>query len=201
VSKPQPYPAPPEILRHARGVFWRVLGRIYLRAAGWRFEGTFPVPTKCVFIVAPHTSNWDFVLGMAVVFGLELRVSWLGKDTIFRWPFKRFMTYMGGIPVDRSASHGVVGECVQAIQAAPAMYLAVAPEGTRKGSPQWKTGFYFIASQAGVPILPVTFDFRERVVYLLDPFHPTGDLAADLPRIQALFAGRTGCRATRSSGA
>ena len=82
-----------------------------------------------------------------------------------------------------------------------AMYLAVAPEGTRKGSPQWKTGFYFIASQAGVPILPVTFDFRERVVYLLDPFHPTGDLAADLPRIQALFAGRTGCRATRSSGA
>jgi 1-acyl-sn-glycerol-3-phosphate acyltransferase len=173
---------------------WRALGRAYLRLSGWRIEGTFPADPKCVLIVAPHTSNWDFPLGVAVVFAVELRVSWLGKHSMFRTPFKGFLRWLGGIPVNRSASHGVVRECVRAFDAAPALLLALAPEGTRKGVSQWKSGFYLIASHAGVPILPVGFDFREHVVRLMPLFHPSGNLELDLPRIQALFSNVHGLR-------
>ena len=173
---------------------WRTLGRAYLRLAGWRIEGTFPAGPKYVVIVAPHTSNWDFPLGVAVVFAVELRVSWLGKHSLFRTPFKKSLRWLGGIPVNRSASHGVVGACVKAFEAAPALMLAVAPEGTRKGVSQWKSGFYRIASQAGVPIMPVGFDYREHVVRLMPLFQPSGNLEQDLPLIQAMFSQVHGCR-------
>lgn len=163
------------------------MGRAYLWVSGWRIEGTFPADPKYVVIVAPHTSNWDFMLGVAVVFALELRVSWLGKHALFKAPFKAFLRWLGGIPVDRSASHGVVGECVKAFEAAPALMLALAPEGTRKGVSQWKTGFYLIAVKAGVPVMPVGFDYREHVVRLMPMFQPSGNLELDLPRIQALY--------------
>jgi len=188
------YPTPPEALRQARSWFWRAIGRAYLRLAGWRIEGGFPLETKHVTVVAPHTSNWDFTLGVAVVFMVGLRVSWLGKHTLFKAPFKGFLRRLGGIPVNRSASHGVVGACVDAFQAAPALMLALAPEGTRKGVSQWKTGFYRIAAEAGVPIFPVGFDYREHVVRLMPLFHPTGNLEVDLPRIQALFRDVHGLR-------
>jgi 1-acyl-sn-glycerol-3-phosphate acyltransferase len=166
---------------------WRAVGRAYLRLAGWRIEGTFPVEPRYVAIVAPHTSNWDFPLGIAVVFAVELRASWLGKHSMFQPPFKQFLRWLGGIPVNRSASHGVVGECVRAFAAAPALMLALTPEGTRKGVSQWKSGFYLIARQAGVPILPVGFDYREHVVRLMPLFQPSGNLEQDLPLIQARF--------------
>lgn len=184
----------PAAFRQPRGWLWKAAGRAYLRLSGWRIEGTFPADPKYVVIVAPHTSNWDFTLGVAVVFAIELRVSWLGKQAIFRAPFKKFLRWMGGIPVDRSASHGVVGECVKAFETAPALMLALAPEGTRKGVSQWKSGFYQIATKAGVPILPVGFDFREHAVRLMPLFHPSGNLEEDLPRIQALFDDVHGCR-------
>lgn len=167
---------------------WRALGQAYLRLAGWRIEGTFPTDPKYVVIVAPHTSNWDFMLGVAVVFALELRASWLGKHALFKAPFKGFLRWLGGIPVNRSASHGVVGECVRAFEATPALLLALAPEGTRKGVSQWKTGFYLIAVKAGVPIMPVGFDYREHVVRLMPLFKPSGNLEADLPLLQARFS-------------
>lgn len=192
------FPDPPVALRQARGWVWRALGLAYLRLAGWRIEGNFPGAPKVVAIVAPHTSNWDFTLGLAVVFVMDLRVSWLGKHSIFKPPFKGFFKWLGGIPVDRSASHGVVGACVQAFEAAPALLLALSPEGTRKGVSRWKSGFYSIATGAGVPILPVAFDYREHVVRLLPLFHPDGDLNQDLPRIQALFSTTHGLR-TRSA--
>lgn len=181
-------------LRHARGWFWRSFGRLYLRLSGWRIEGSFPESPQCVTIVAPHTSNWDFPLGVAIVFALELRASWLGKHAMFRAPFKGFLRWLGGIPVDRRASQGVVGACVKAFEATPALFLALAPEGTRKGVSQWRTGFYHIAAAAAVPIFPVAFDFRDHVVHLMPVFHPSGNLEADLPRIQALFEGIHGLR-------
>jgi 1-acyl-sn-glycerol-3-phosphate acyltransferase len=192
-----PTPAP---YRQDRGAFWRALGLSYLRLAGWRVEGAFPEGPKCVIIVAPHTSNWDFPLGLATLFALELRASWLGKHTLFRAPFGSLLRKMGGIPVDRRASHGVVGDCVRAFEGAPSLALALAPEGTRKGQSRWKTGFYQIAAQAGVPILPVGFDFREHVVRLMPPFHPSGDLEGDLPRIQALFQDVHGLRERPGQG-
>jgi 1-acyl-sn-glycerol-3-phosphate acyltransferase len=173
---------------------WRNIGRAYLRLAGWRIEGAFPSDPKYVVIIAPHTSHWDFPLGAALVFAMELRVSWLGKHSMFRTPFKHWLRWLGGIPVDRSASHGVVGECVRAFEAAPALMLALTPEGTRKGMSQWKSGFYLIATQAGVPILPVGFDYREHVVRLMPLFHPSGNLEQDRPLLQAMFSHVHGLR-------
>ena len=172
----------------------RTLGRAYLRLAGWRIEGVFPAGPKYVIIVAPHTSNWDFPLGVAVVFAIEVRASWLGKHSLFIPPFKKCLRWLGGIPVNRNASYGVVGACVKAFDAAPALMLAVAPEGTRKGVSQWKTGFYRIAMQAGVPIMPVGFDYREHVVRLMPLFQPSGNLEQDLPLLQAMLSQVHGCR-------
>jgi 1-acyl-sn-glycerol-3-phosphate acyltransferase len=179
---------PPAALRYARGPVWRALGRIYLKAGGWKVEGAFPEDPRCVIIVAPHTSNWDFTLGIAVVLALELRASWLGKHTIFKRPFRGLLRWLGGIPVDRGKGQGVVGACVAAFREAPALYVALAPEGTRKAVTQWKTGFYLIATKAAVPILPVSLDYRSHVVRFMPAFHPTGDLERDLPLLQGLFA-------------
>jgi 1-acyl-sn-glycerol-3-phosphate acyltransferase len=194
VLRPLSLPAPPPGLHQARGWFWRVIGRTYLQLGGWRVEGTFPTVPRCVAIVAPHTSNWDFTLGVATVWALGLRVSWLGKHTLFKAPFKGFLERLGGIPVNRSAPHGVVEGCIRAFEAAPALMLAVAPEGTRKGVSHWKTGFYRIAAEAGVPILPIGFDYRSHAIRLMPVFTPTGSVEADLPRIQALFRDVHGLR-------
>lgn len=187
MRQPVELPVPPPALHQPRGWVWRAIGRTYLRLAGWRVEGAYPAETRYVAIVAPHTSNWDFPLGVALVFATELRVSWLGKHTLFEGPFKGFFYWLGGIPVDRRASHGVVGDCLRAFASAPTLLLALAPEGTRKGLSHWKSGFYQIATGAGVPILPVGFDFREHVIHLLPLFHPSGSLERDLPHIQSRF--------------
>ena len=191
---PPSLPVPPPGLRQVRGWFWRTLGHTYLRVGRWRIEGAFPEEPRFVAIVAPHTSNWDFTLGVAAVWALGLRASWLGKHTLFKAPFKGFLERLGGIPVDRSAPHGVVDGCIRAFQAAPALMLALAPEGTRKGVSRWKTGFYRIAAEARVPIFPIGFDFRTHAIRLMPVFHPSGSLEADLPRIQALYLDVHGLR-------
>jgi len=191
---PVKYLVPPAAFHQPRGWIWKILGRAYLRVSGWRIDGAFPADSKYVVIVAPHTSNWDFLVGVALVFALELRASWLGKHALFKAPFTGFLRWLGGIPVNRSASHGVVGECVKAFEAAPTLMLALAPEGTRKGVSQWKSGFYQIAVGAGVPIMPVGFDFREHVIRLMPLFTPSGNLERDLPLIQALFSEVHGLR-------
>lgn len=182
------YPVPPPAWRKSSPWILKMLGLAYLRCGGWRIEGGFPEQPKCVAIVVPHTSNWDFTLGIAVVFALELRVSWLGKHTLFKAPFKGFLRWMGGIPVDRAASHGVVGECVTAFKSVPALLLALAPEGTRKGISHWKSGFYQIAVRAGVPILPIGFDYGDHAIRFMPVFKPTGNHDADLKHLHGLFS-------------
>jgi 1-acyl-sn-glycerol-3-phosphate acyltransferase len=188
------YPTPPADFLKPRGWVWKAAGRAYLRLSGWRIEGEFPLERKFVLIVAPHTSNWDFLLGVAILFATEMRVSWLGKHALFKAPFRTFLRWLGGIPVDRRASHGVVGECVRAFAEVSTLMLALSPEGTRKGVSQWKTGFYQIAVKAGVPIFPVGFDYRDHVVRFMPMFKPSGDLACDLPLIQAQFASVKGLK-------
>jgi 1-acyl-sn-glycerol-3-phosphate acyltransferase len=188
------HPLPPAALSQRRSRFLRGLGRAYLRLGGWRFEGAFPVEHKYVMIVAPHTSNWDFLVSVAALLALDVRVSWLGKRQLFSAPFEGLLRALGGIPVDRDAAHGVVDQCVQAFDAAPALMLALAPEGTRKGPSRWKSGFYRIAASAGVPIFPVGLDYREHVVRFMPVFRPTGDYDADIQRIQALFEGVRGLK-------
>jgi 1-acyl-sn-glycerol-3-phosphate acyltransferase len=169
------------------GALLRALGRAVLGLLGWRVLGRFPDVPKCVIIVAPHTSNWDFVIGIATVFALGLRIRYLGKHTLFRFPFGALLRATGGIPVDRNAAEGVVGRAVEKVNSEERIFLAIAPEGTRTRVEQWKSGYYRIATGARVPILPAALDYPRRAVVLMEQFQPTGDHARDETALRALF--------------
>jgi len=166
----------------------RIVARTLMRISGWRFEGEMPDVGKAVVIVAPHTSNWDFLVGVMAKFSLGLDISWLGKDTLFRRPFGGVMRWLGGLPVDRRQAGGVVAQCVEEFRRRNRLLLGLSPEGTRSQVHRWKTGFYHIASGAGVPIVLVSFDYRRRVVGLGPAIEPAGDIDGDLSRFQTHFA-------------
>ena len=166
----------------------RVLGRVILSVLGWHFEGEIPNLPRCVIIIAPHTSNWDFVIGLAALLALDLRVTWLGKHQIFRAPFGRLWRALGGVAVDRSAAHGVVERAAAVLAPPRSTFLAVAPEGTRRKVEQWKSGFWRIARAAGVPIFPVAFDYRKRAIVFGELYSPTADYEADLEALQRGFS-------------
>jgi len=185
-------PGLPACLPRRGNVFSRTLARAVLWLADWRVEGEFPAHPKMVAIVAPHTSNWDFILGIAVVFALGIRVRFLGKHTLFNPWLGWLMRWLGGTPVIRETPQGAVAQAVAVIESEPAVFLAIAPAGTRKRGAPWRSGFYRIADDAKVPILPIAFDAGRRAVRLLPPFEASGDFTADLPRLQALYEGIRG---------
>lgn len=165
----------------------RWLGRAALALFGWQIVGHAPNLPKFVAIGAPHTSNWDFPLGMLVFIALGLRVSWMGKDSFVNGPLKRVWHWMGGVPINRKAAHGVVDQMIDAFNNRDKFVLGITPEGTRAKVTQWKTGFYHIAQGAGVPIFPIEIDYKLKQLRLHPVFVPSGELATDLPSIQALF--------------
>lgn len=169
----------------------RALGRLAFRLSGWRLEGAIPNLPRFLIIAAPHTSNWDFLIGVCTLFAIGFRVSWLGKHTIFRWPARGILRWLGGIPVNRGRDQGHVDRAISAFREREKLILTIAPEGTRKKVPTWRTGFYRIALGAGVPIVPAWFDYRRKVVGFRDPIVPTGDLEADMVRIRAGYDGVT----------
>ena len=152
----------PPTFQRRNNPFSRCLGRGMMRVSGWKFEGQLPDVRKVLVSVAPHTSNWDFVVGVMALFALDLRISFLGKHTLFSGIFGRWMRSIGGIPVDRSRPNGVVGDCADAIVAAECMVFAMAPEGTRRLDKGFKTGFIHIAHAAQVPICLAYFDFDRK---------------------------------------
>lgn len=159
-----------------------------MRLSGWRFEGAFPDLRQFVIAVAPHTSNWDFLHGAAAMFALDLKVNFIGKHTIFVWPFSAFLRWMGGIPVDRASAHGVVGEVVDAFRNFPDQVLAIAPEGTRRKVDRYKTGFLHIARGAGVPVVLVGLDYEARCVRIGPVIEVGEDIEAERARVEAHFA-------------
>jgi 1-acyl-sn-glycerol-3-phosphate acyltransferase len=167
--------------------FSRAFGRAVLALMRWRVEGVVPDVPKCVIIAAPHTSNWDFVVGIAAKLALGLRVRWLAKHTIFKRPFAGILRWLGGIPVDRAAAGGVVGTAIERFREDEQLFLGLTPEGTRQRVERWKSGFHRIAVGAGVPILPVRIDWNERAIVLAELFRPTGDYESDVERLQAGF--------------
>jgi 1-acyl-sn-glycerol-3-phosphate acyltransferase len=177
---------------HSRVAAW--LGRVAMGLSGWRFEGELPDIRKLVLIVAPHTSNWDFLVGLQAKLALRLGGTFIGKHTLFRWPLGVFMRWLGGVPVDRSAAAGFASEVARVMRDADQMTVVLAPEGTRKRVEQWKSGFYRIAVEAGVPILPVGFDYPRKVVFFAPTFHPTGDYEKDLPQLRAHYRPEMGLR-------
>jgi 1-acyl-sn-glycerol-3-phosphate acyltransferase len=163
---------------------------LFLRVTGWQVQGALaPEARKSVFIAAPHTSNWDLPYTLMVAFALGLDIRWMGKASLFRWPFGWFMRWLGGIPVDRSRSNDLVAASALALTDAPgAMQLIVPPEGTRGRTRYWKTGFYYIAAAARVPIVMAYMDYERKVSGLGPVFVPTGDIEADMARIKAFYA-------------
>ena len=166
----------------------------FFRLAGWKIVGELPIEAaKSVVIAAPHTSNWDLPYTLMVAFALRLNVHWMGKTSIFKPPFRGVMMWLGGIPVDRSQSNNLVAASSAAIQAANGpLQLIVPPEGTRSGTRFWKTGFYYIAAGANVPIVMAYLDYSKKVGGLGPIFQTTGDIDADMVAIKAFYAGVSG---------
>lgn len=163
----------------------------FFKRQGWSVEGTAPYPRKFVVIAAPHTSNWDFIYFIGAADGLNLDLSFMGKKSLFRWPFARIMREMGGVPVDRSASHNYVDQIAEEFARRDELMLTIAPEGTRRAVKQWRTGFYHIAMKANVPMVCGMMDYRRKVVGLGPAIMPTGDYAKDMEPISAFYAACT----------
>lgn len=185
---------PPSLPRRGNALT-RALGRALLALAGWRIEGAIPDRAKLVAIVAPHTSNWDFVLGIAAVFALGLRVRFLGKHSLFRPPLGWLMRWLGGTPVVRETPQGAVAAAVEMMAREPRVLLGLAPAGTRTRGAPWRSGFYHIAVVGQAPILPVAFDYGRKAVRLFPLLEPGGNYEADLARLQALYDGVRGLNA------
>ena len=168
----------------------RAFSVTYLKLAGWKIEGCLPPGAeKSVFIAAPHTSNWDLPYTLMVAFALRLNVYWMGKEQIFKPPFRGLMMWLGGIPVRRETSNNLVTASVEAIKAATGpLQLIVPPEGTRSKVRYWKTGFYHIAVGAQVPIVMAYMDYQKKVSGIGPVFLPTGNIEADLAAIQLFYA-------------
>jgi 1-acyl-sn-glycerol-3-phosphate acyltransferase len=166
----------------------RAFGRALLSLMRWRVEGDVPDLPKFVIAVAPHTSNWDFVVGMGVMFALDLKITFIGKHTIFRGPFAPVLRWMGGIPVDRSSPHGVVGDAVRAFERVDQRVLAIAPEGTRRRVERFRSGFMHIARGAGVPVLLASLDYASRCVRFGPLLEPGADVEGDVRRVETFFS-------------
>lgn len=165
----------------------RALAHRILGLFGWRVTGGLPDLPKFILIVAPHTSNWDFPIGVLSMFATGLRANWLGKHSIFFFPMAPLLRWMGGEPIDRTAAHGTVETAIDNFRTRPQWVLALSPEGTRRRMEQWKTGFYRIAVGAGVPIVPVWIDYRTRELHIAPPVQTGTDGDGDLRRLRGIF--------------
>jgi 1-acyl-sn-glycerol-3-phosphate acyltransferase len=176
-------PGAPEVGRVAR-----LMGATYLRLFGWRVEGLPPHVTKAVLIAAPHTSNWDLPFMLATAWVLGVRLSWLGKRGLFRWPFEPLFRRLGGLPVDRGSSQNLVQQAVDWFGDTTQLLLAIAPSGTRSRMAHWRSGFYHIARGADVPVLCTFLDYRRKVSGVGPALTPSGDVRKDMDAIRAFYA-------------
>ena len=166
--------------------------KAWMRIFGWGVENQLPPGKHFVLIGAPHTSNWDFIFMLAAANILRIRISWMGKHTLFKWPIGWLFRRLGGIPIHREASHGVVAQMADRFAQSDELLLAVAPSGTRKHVDHWKSGFYRIALHAGVPIACGYLDYAGRRAGIGLVFTPSGDLTQDMDRIRAFYKDKHG---------
>ena len=179
-----------------RGWRWgRALGRLILTVIRWGFEGEVPNVSKGVIIVAPHTSNWDFIVGVGAMLALDLKLRFLGKHTLFDGPLAPMMRGLGGIPVDRTKpGQGIVEEMAERFEKEEELLLALSPEGTRSSVDRWKTGFHRIAHAADVPIMAVALDYGPRRIRFGPVVHPSDDIDRDVGIFVDFFATARGRR-------
>ena len=160
------------------------ISSVILKLWGFRVTGPDPeVIPKKVYAVYPHTSNWDFLLGILIKFAIPINVNYVGKESLFKWPWAWLFRWLGGIPVDRKKSTNFVDGMVNLYKKYDRLAFAIAPEGTRKRVQKFKTGFYYIAHNANVPLIFVKFDFGNKLVAFSEPFYTTGVYADDIKLI------------------
>ena len=169
----------------------RLLARTWLKLNGWTVHGTIDHP-KFVAIAAPHTSNWDLIYMLATCTELGIKVQWLGKHTLFKGPFGWLMRALGGIPVERSARHNLVEQAAQHLRQSESMVLAVPPSGTRSAVDHWKSGFYWIASKAEVPIAFGYLDYGKREAGIGGYLVPSGDISRDMDVLREFYRDKRG---------
>jgi len=166
--------------------------RLLLKLTGWTVDDRFPTDSKYVLVVAHHTSNWDFIYGILAKWSLQEHLHWVAKHTLFWGPFGYMFRSMGGIPVDRRMPHGFIDKMVEQFRQREEMKLAILPEGTRSPVPYWKTGFYYIAVQAKVPIALGYFDYANKILGVGKTFYPSGDIEQDMQIIRQFYQDKIG---------
>ncbi len=168
------------------------LSLIVMKIVGWSIDGEQPVHNKYILLAAPHTSNWDFPLIIMVALRLKLDVHWMGKDTLFRFPLKAIMTWLGGIPINRSQANNVVDQMVDQFNHRDSLIVLVPPEGTRSKVDRWRTGFYHIALQAKLPVVLGFVDAGTKKIGFGPEFYPTGNIDEDLAEMKIFYGQITG---------
>ena len=172
----------------------KVITTVILKLIGWRVSFSLPACDKYVLVGAPHTSNWDFPLGLLAMSAVGLRFNWVGKHTLFKGLFGPFMRLIGGIPVDRRGSTGFIKKVIDIFDSREQFVMAIAPEGTRSLTKQWKAGFYHIAMAAKVPIALGFIDYPRKQVGIDRLFEPSGDIEADFEILREYYADKIGKR-------
>lgn len=180
--------------------FSQWLGIFCLRLFGWSITGTMPDVPKAIAVIAPHTSNIDGFVAAGAILALRLRIGAMAKADIFKGPMGGFFRWLGGIPIDRSNPKDIVAQSVSRYREHEQLWIGIAPEGTRHGAGEWKTGFYRIAEGAQIPMIPITFDYGRKQVRILNPVQPSGDMEADMKNIVEQLRGVTPRHPSRLSG-
>ena len=188
----------PKRLKGSRSKLLRMIGRFGINISGWTIKGQVPDEDKIVIIAAPHTSNWDFVLAMLAIFGLNIKVRWLGKHSIFKPGFKKIFEWLGGIPVYRENPSKLIDTVVRIVKKEKSIVIAMTPEGTRKKVTRWKTGFLRIASLTKSKILLISIDAPTKSIQIGKIFNPSGNSEIDLALIQNYYKSFRGIKSQKS---
>ena len=171
---------------------FRLISVIILAVTGWKFTSRRNFAPKAVVIAAPHTSNWDFFWTILMAFKVDLKVYWMGKDSLFKGPGGWFLRWLGGVPVNRSKSNNLVDRVSEKFSERKKFTILIPPEGTRSKVNRWKTGFYYIALNAKVPILMGFLDFKHKVGGFGPAFVPTGNIEHDMDIIKGFYKNISG---------
>jgi 1-acyl-sn-glycerol-3-phosphate acyltransferase len=166
----------------------RTTSRIILRLFGWKTTGSFPPGSKYVVVVAPHTSNWDFIIGQLFCLSAGIKARVMIKKELFYFPLGNILRALGGIPVDRQGGSDIIDQMISRFNSADSFILTITPEGTRKKVTEWKTGFYRIAAGANVPVLLGFLDYEKKIVGTADIFYLSSDPGEDMKKIKQFYA-------------
>lgn len=189
-QKTQLFPVLPDQVPSRGSILSRTIFKKLFLAQGWKFDGEFPNLAKAVAIISPHTSNIDAWHGFLALLGIGIKITIFGKNTLFDTPLKPLLDWVGVIPVQRENPHGLTREITEIVQATDQIWIGMAPEGTRKKADKIRSGFYYIAYEAQIPIVMFSFDYAKKTIHCLGVFEPSGDFETDLEKILKIYDGK-----------